>query len=158
MRRLSCIVVAAAVVTATAAAGPPRSITQHSIGGARLSVPRQAYVHKFGRPSRVDQLEGGVTALVFTRLAVFLKGGKGVAVTTSSRAFTTTAGVRPCSREGRLHKAYGSSLHKVRGHGAVVLYRLGNLVFRVFHRRVGAITVGKGQLALLITRNARDCS
>jgi hypothetical protein len=158
MRRLLCSVLFAAVVTAAAAAGPNPIIAQHSIGGARLNLTRTAYTHEFGKPSRVDELEGGIKALVYPRFAVFLKGGKGIAVSTSSRAFRTQAGVGPCSLATRLHKAYGNSLYKVRGTAPVTIYRVGNLVFRVFHGRVGAVTLGKGQLALLITRNARDCS
>jgi hypothetical protein len=138
-----------------------RAITQTSIGGARLGRTKAAYVAVFGRPSRVDRIERGFSALVYTRLGVtvFIKFGTGVAINTVGRTFRTSAGIGPCSPARALTAAYGTRLRKLVTTGPVALYRLGNLVFRVDrpHRRVGAVTLGRGTLARLIAGNSTDC-
>lgn len=146
--------------TPKASSSPNRTITQTSIGGALLGLSRQAYVRTFGTP-RVDLLEGGITALVFTRLGVvvYLRGNAGAAINTSGRTFRTSAGIGPCSPVRALMAAYGAQLRKLPTSGPVSLYRLGSLVFRVDRprQRVGAVTLGRGSLARLIAGNSIDC-
>src|SRR5438105_15838193 len=101
---------AALVLAATGAALPVRSIEQHSVGGARLGLKKHGYVRAFGRPMRLDRLEGGLTKLVFRRVDVFLHAGAGVAITTIGRNYKTIAGVGPCSRASTLLHAYGHRL------------------------------------------------
>jgi hypothetical protein len=147
--------------TLDVSSSPSRTITQRSIGGARLALSRQAYVRMFGTP-RVNRLEKDLMSLVFTKrgLEVYLRGNAGVAVSTSSSTFRTSAGIGPCSSVSALRAAYGGQLRELpTPSGPVSLYRLGALVFRIDEprRRVGAVTLGRGSLARLIAGNAIDC-
>jgi hypothetical protein len=147
--------------TLDVSSSPSRTITQRWIGGAQLALSRQAYVRMFGRP-RVNRLEKDLMSLVFTKpgLEVYLRRNAGVAVSTSSSAFRTSAGVGPCSPVSALKAACGGQLRELRTPGGPVsLYRLGALVFRVDEprQRVGAVTLGRGSLARLIAGNAIDC-
>ncbi len=157
-RRLAVVSLAAVLgLAASSAAVTTRSITQGAIGGAGLGMKKHGYVRAFGRPMRADQLEGGLTKLVFKRVDVFLKRDIGVAITTIGQNYRTSAGVGPCSRAKTLLHAYGHRLRKLPPGGKIVLYRLDNLVFRVAGRRVRSVTLVNAQLAVLIAGNSRGC-
>jgi hypothetical protein len=108
----------------------------------------------------VDHLEGGLTKLAFTKLRVevYLRAASGVAIHTYSRRFVTAAGIGPCSPARDFNAAFGKQVRKLKSTGPVTLYRFGNLVFRIYHSRVGAVTLGKGAVAAQVAGNSLDCS
>jgi hypothetical protein len=136
-----------------------RSISQSSIGGARLGLSKQDYVRVYGRPFRVNELGRTLRRLDFPRLrlSVHLRAGKGVVIDASSAAFRTAARIGPCSTAQDLVATYGTRLRRIPRPGPVSLYRLGNLVFRVADGRVGAVALGTGGLAATVAGNAPDC-
>jgi len=142
-----------------ASPAPERSITELAIGGARLGLGAGAYVRVFGKPSRVDRLEDGLTRLVYQKVGVevYLERGAGVAVNAFGRGFRTSAGVGPCSPAQALKATYGNRLRKLPTSGPVSLYLFGRLVFRVADSRVGAVVLGRGALARVIAGNSVDC-
>ena len=79
------------------------------------------------------------------------------AVTTIGTNYRTSAGVGPCSRAKTLLHAYGHRLSKLPPSGKIVLYRMGDLVFRVDGRRVRSVSLVGAQLAVLIAGNSRGC-
>ena len=141
-------------------AAPTLAITQRAIGGAALGRDRRSYERLLG-PPRVDLLEGGIMALVYTRpgLTVFLRGNAGIAINGYGRPLRTAEGIGPCSRVRDLMAAYRGRLTRLPTTGPVSLYRLGNLVFRVDRARgrVGSVTLGRGPLARLVAGNSIDC-
>ena len=152
------ITLLAGAVSATAE--PSFLITQTTIGGARLGQHAKAYRTLFGTPL-TGELQGGYTRLTFEKLGVevYFRKGKdaGIDINTWGRAFRTPEGVGPCSPAKALLAAYQPQLVRVGGTGPIVLYRDGNLVFRVFRNTVAAVTLGTGKLATMIAGNSQDC-
>ncbi len=144
-----------------ASALPTPTISQTSIGGARLGLTTKAYRAIFGRPVLTDRLEEGYTRLTFpkSRVEIYLPSSSnaGVAVSTYGSFFKMASGVGPCSPAADLTRIYGKRLERLSKKGSVTLYRLGNLVFRVFGTHVTAVTLGRGPLALQVAANSSDC-
>jgi hypothetical protein len=153
----ACAALAGAV---SATAEPSFLITQTSIGGAGLGEHAKAYRAVFGK-ALTGELQGGYTRLTFEKLGVevYFRKGKdaGIDINTWGRAFRTPEGVGPCSPAKALFGAYKPQLVRVGGTGPIALYRLGNLVFRVFRNTVTAVTLGKGKLSTTIAGNSQDC-
>ena len=118
-------------------------ITPSYIAGAELGWTKAKYKQLLGTP-RVDQLEGGLTRLVFAKrkVSVYLKGGKGIAITTWSKVLVDEEGITPCSSVGELKAAWGAKLKPFKFGGAIAAYRRSTLLYAVEDGRVDVIMLG----------------
>lgn len=134
-------------------------ITQRSVGLGRLGHSRAEYERAYWPLSRVDRIERSLSVLVFGRaeVSVYMRSGKGLALSTAGREYRTREAVGPCSSFSDLRRAYGKRLRLVLAHRLVRLYTVGDVVFRVAGGRVGSVTVGKGALARQVAGNSIDC-
>jgi Tol biopolymer transport system component len=135
------------------------TITSRSIGGAALGLRRADYVGALPGRARLNLLGERLARLVFSSLGldVYLSAGKGVALVAYDSRFRTAKSVGPCSPATALIDTYGDRLQRIPTSGAVTLYRLGTLVFRVANARVGAVAVGRGSIAAQAAGNSIDC-
>jgi len=151
-------VLALAVPAAEGAESLP--ITQTSIG-AKLGLGKADYKRIFGKPARLDRLEGGLTRFVFARVdvEVYFAAGRdaGIWITTWNRSFRTAAGSGPCSTVADLSAVYGARLRPVRLGSEVIAYRLGKLAFAVAGKRVGSVVLGEGRQAVFAAASTPDC-
>lgn len=144
---------------ATAAAASTPTITQSSIGAARLGRPASVYRHVFGSKGllvSLDDPNGSTTGwkeLVFARQAVtayFRPGHKrSEVITTWDRRYRTPEGIGPCSLLDDLKLAYGKRLRPSpfnTQHGHVYAWLVGkNLIFALGERNyVQAVGVYNG--------------
>jgi hypothetical protein len=160
--RSACVTVVALVLTGIAGAtAPVLRITQTSIAGAKLGLPRTAYRKPFGGAPKTAQLEGGLTRLDYPRNAsVFFRstGGGAIGIVVWGEQYRTIARVGPCSTAAQLKHAYGSSLRPFRLQGKVVGYRLGRLFFAVEDgKRVGVVQLSSSALPSYAALNSLSC-
>jgi hypothetical protein len=169
-RRLTCAFAVATAIALSlaafvgAAAGgtnPANLITQTSIGGATLGGTARDYTHTFGSPDFRTRLPGALVRLTFSggELQVFLHGGRGVAILTSSDKLRTAEGVGPCVNTSRLRRVYGRRLvgHKPAHRPTAVAFNLRNLVFATPSRTVAAVLLTRTPskyLTLLLNSSA----
>jgi hypothetical protein len=148
-----------AAFLATAAGASSTTITQSSIGGARLGLKATTYRHLFGTSGlklQVNRPGGGPTGwtkLVFNRPAVaaYFRPGhiRSEVITTWERRYKTDEGIGPCSLLDDVKLAYGDRLKPSMfntQHGHVYAWVLGkNLIFAVGWRNyVQAVGVYNG--------------
>jgi hypothetical protein len=161
--RLALVAVLAAFgwLVMPATAEPTELVTATTIAGAPLGVAAAEYSRILGRPSFTTRLPRGVTRVTYKggELHVFLRIGRGVALSTSSDEYRTHAGIGPCSARADLLRAYGPRLKLVRRGVAnrPIGYVLGRLFFAVFDERVGAVMLGAPPLQPEIAVNGPQC-
>ncbi len=136
-------------------------ITPDYIAGIHLGMSQPQAKATLLKPVRVDRLEDGYLRWVSPGQKVeayFRTGTKGVAVvTTWSRVLQTDEQIGPCSTVAALKAAYGRKLVPFHQSGRTVAYRMGNLVFTVNGKRVGAVGLGRGPQATYVTLNVTPC-
>jgi hypothetical protein len=168
-RRLACAAGAVSLLfvgvflgAAADAATRPSLITQTSIGGATLGGTARDYSRVLGAPDFRTTLAGGLVRLTFTGgdLQVFLSGGRGVAVLTSSNRLHTADGIGPCVDVSRLRRVYGRRLvaHKTAHQPTASAFTSGHLSFATPSRTVAAVLLARAPekyLALLL--NSSSC-
>jgi hypothetical protein len=137
---------------AALAAGVNHRVTTGAIGDGKLAQGRSAYARAYGKAVTTDQLEGGLTRVVYpTRVDVYFKrrGDKGVAIVVSSAAFRTASRVGPCSSAKAVGKAYPHAT-RVPLAGPEYAYRVGRrLWFEIEGGKVAAVALGTKQAAFL---------
>jgi hypothetical protein len=149
-RRVTCAFAAAILLSlaafagVAAGAGPGSGlITQTSIGGATLGGTARDYTRVLGTPDFRTRLPGALLRLTFAggELQVFLHGGRGVAILTSSDKLRTAEGVGPCVDTSRLRRVYGRRLVglKPAHRPTAVAFNLRHLVFATPSRTVAAV-------------------
>lgn len=152
----------ALAVLALTALGRPTTITQTAIAGAVLGKPSSYYRAAFGRPWRLDRLEGGLERLSFPQRNLdvyFRSGGKtAIGIVTWSIRLRTSGGVGPCSTIADLHRAYDPNLVPFRQGGRLLAYRLGALRFTTSKGRVGAVQLSRAPLTVFAALNSPACS
>jgi hypothetical protein len=137
MRRVTMLLVVAALAASAASAGTKPSITLSSIAGAKLGLKASAYKKRFGKPVRKDVLRFPTnwTRLVFTkrRIGVYLNPkGRAVVVTTWSKKDKTAEGIGPCSSIEEAKATYGSRFKPTDAgtiNGRTYSYTVGKLMF-----------------------------
>ena len=162
MLRLASVALSSLVlVGAAGATAPVLRITQTSIAGAKLGLPRTAYRKPFGGAPKVSQLEGGLTRLDYPRNAsVFFRssGGGAIGIVVWGEQYRTAARVGPCSTAAQLKRAYGTRLRQFRLQGKVVGYRLDRLFFAVEDgKRVGVVQLSSSALPPYAALNSTSC-
>ena len=150
-----------ALAGSATATAPVLRITQTSIAGAKLGLPRAAYRKPFGGAPKVAQLEGGLTRLDYPRNAsVFFRssGGGAIGIVVWDEQYRTAARVGPCSSVAQLKRAYGTGLRPFRLQGKIVGYRLGKLFFAVEDgKRVGVVQLSSSALPPYAALNSTSC-
>jgi len=136
-------------------------ITPYSVAGIHLGVSKSVALKLMTKPLRHDLLEDGYERYVSRRQKVevyFRTGTRGVAVvTTWNRQLQTGAHIGPCTTVAALKHAYGSQLKAFHQGLGTPAYRLGNLVFTVNGKRVGAVGLGRGDGGAYVTLNVAPC-
>ena len=111
MKTSSAIALASITLAATGAGlafAAPNVIDATSINGATTDQTRAKYRAAFGT-ARTDQLEGGITRMVFdgSKTEVYLgKNKRGKVIVTGNSAYKTASGVGPCSSAADLKAAF----------------------------------------------------
>ena len=150
-----------ALAGSATATAPVLRITQTSIAGAKLGLPRAAYRKPFGGAPKVAQLEGGLTRLDYPHNAsVFFRssGGGAIGIVVWDEQYRTAARIGPCSTAGQLKRAYGARLKPFRLQGKVVGYRLDRLFFAVEDgKRVGVVQLSSSALPPYAALNSTSC-
>ena len=150
-----------ALVGGATATAPVFRITQTSIAGAKLGLPRAAYRKPFWGAPRVAQLEGGLTRLDYPRRAsVFFRssGGGAIGIVVWGEQYRTAARIGPCSAAAQLKRAYGARLKPFRLQGKVVGYRLDRLFFAVEDgKQVGVVQLSSSALPPYAALNSTSC-
>jgi hypothetical protein len=162
MRFIGLVVVFALLATAPlASAQRAIGITPYSIAGIHLGVSKPVALKLMTKPLRHDLLEDGYERYVSPKQKVevyFRKGTRGVAVvTTWNRQLRTGGQIGPCSPIAAVKRAYHSRLKAFHEGLGTPAYRLGNLVFTVNGKRVGAVGLGRGDGAAYVTLNVAPC-
>jgi hypothetical protein len=160
--RLASVALSSLVlVGAAGATAPVLRITQTSIAGAKLGLPRAAYRKPFGGVPKVSQLEGGLTRLDYPRNAsVFFRasGGGAIGIVVWDEQYRTAARIGPCSTAAQLRRAYGTRLRPFRLQGKIVGYRLDRLFFAVENgKRVGVVQLSSSALPPYAALNSLSC-
>ena len=150
-----------ALAGSATATAPVLRITQTSIAGTKLGLPRAAYRKPFGGTPKVAQLEGGLTRLDYPRRAsVFFRssGGGAIGIVVWGEQYRTAARIGPCSAGAQLKRAYGARLKPFRLQGKVVGYRLDRLFFAVEDgKRVGVVQLSSSALPPYAALNSTSC-
>ena len=162
MRFIGLVFVFALLSTAPlASAQEAIGITPYSIAGIHLGVSKPVALKLMTKPLRHDLLEDGYERYVSPKQKVevyFRKGTRGVAVvTTWNRQLQTGAHIGPCTTIAALKQAYRSRLKSFHQGLGTPAYRLGNLVFTVNGKRVGAVGLGRGDGGAYVTLNVAPC-
>ena len=150
----------AATLAGTLGGASDHRVTQKVIGGAKLGLPRSAYIRAFGKPSFTSRFGHGLKRMVYANreLAVYLsRRGRGIAVLTSAKEYRTHAGVGPCSKIRALKKAYRGRLVAKRRAGHIVAYRLRRLLFVAQAGQVGAVMLSNSAFPASVAVNAGQC-
>jgi hypothetical protein len=159
MRRIALAAALALVVVGSAAAIETFPITGASIAKAKLGWTRAHYRAVLGKPGRVDQLEGGLTRLVYRtrKLEVYLHAGRGVAVATWNKRYTDGAGIGPCAPLADARATFGSHWVKLTGGPSLALWQYRTLTYRVGKGKVLAVVLATKKYRLQIAGNTSDC-
>ena len=136
-------------------------ITPNYIAGIHLGMSKPVALKLMTKPLRHDLLEDGYERYVSPKQKVevyFRKGTRGVAVvTTWNRQLQTDEQIGPCTTIAALKQAYRGRLKAFHEGLGTPAYRLGNLVFTVNGKRVGAVGLGRGDGGAYVTLNVAPC-
>jgi hypothetical protein len=160
MRQLLAALLVALVVPGAVLAIETWPITGASIAGAKLGWTRAQYDAKLGKPGRVDQLELGVTRLVYAKrkLEVYLHARRGVGIATWNRRHSDGAGIGPCAPLADARATYGTNWKKLTGGPSLALWHYRTLTFRVGKGKVLAVVLATKPYRLLVAGNTNDCA
>jgi len=160
MRLVTVTAIAALAATSVALAGGSHLITKSSIGKGKLGQTRAAYKAAYGKPSSLENLEGGLTRRNYPgHVAVYFKTGtnSGRYIVVTGATFKTAKGVGPCSKAKSVKSAYPAAA-KVALAGPEYAYRLGTkLWFEIEAGKVAAVALGSGKQTAWIASNAPSC-
>lgn len=162
MRRSALVIcVLTLVVAPAAAAAVSHVVTSTTIAGVALGQRATAYQHALGEHPLEYMLPAGQTKLVFAKAALTITldaHGKGIAIETNARVYSTRGGARACGSLDGLAREF-RALHAIRapGGGTIIAYRTGGLTFSVYAGKIGSIMLSTPAVPASVAVNSAQC-